>query len=225
MENNKIQKRKEIILLLIIVLLVISIAGVIFGVTYAWYTRIQQERIELPLSNPVEIYITEDTSTSGGGGIVTPEDTILFPGSKINLNLGFVMGKPNKVSSPAYVRVKLNISAKDLEGDSTIVEGNDLVTFNTTPDASNWVEVEFEDGKWWVFCLKDASNNTTARVAQNGEIHTFINGTITISTSITNELANKKIDVNYVVSAIQEMNVENPILDINNPTWGKQKID
>lgn len=223
MEKNKIQKRKEIILLLIIVLLVISIAGVIFGVTYAWYTRIQQEKIGLPLSDPVEIYITESTSTDTGGGVVTPEGTVLYPGSKINLNLGFRMGKADKKSSPAYVRVKLNISAKELEGDSTIVEGSNLITFNTTPDATNWVEVEFDDGKWWVFCIKDDSNNVTARVANDGEEFTFINGTISISTDIGNELANKKIDVNYVVSAIQEMNVENPLLDVNHPTWGKEK--
>ena len=111
-------------------------------------------------------------------------------------------------------------------GGDIIEEG--LVDFDNgnsapNPISSDWVEADFgsdDGGKWWVFS-ENVDGVISARTAYNGEKHTFIDGQIRISTKLTNIFANKDITIDYVVSAIQTMNVENPIKDINNPTWGK----
>ena len=85
------------------------------------------------------------------------------------------------------------------------------------------MEVDFgeeDGGKWWVFS-ENVDGQILAKEAVNGENHTFIDGQIRISTALTNIFANKNITIDYVVSAIQTMNVENPLLNYSNPTWGK----
>lgn len=223
MEKEKLSKN-NIQLILIYLLCAILIMVIVTGVTFAWYTRNVSDKLGVTLSHPVEIYITDKLGVPQGGQVELPTDeAIILPGTKINVKLGFVMGQEDKPSSPAYVRVKLEVTSDaltDLGGD-IITDG--LIDFNTTPNSANWVEVDFgeaDGGKWWVFS-ENVEGNIRAKIAYNQEEHTFLDGQIKISTSLTNIFANKNIFINYRVSAIQSENVENPILNRSNPTWGK----
>ena len=227
------ERKNEILLnsqrIVIIILSAILLMTLVGGVTFAWYTRVISDMLGIRLSDPVEIYITDELNVPKGGTVTIPlDDTIILPGTRINMKLGFVMGMENRPSSPAFVRVKLKISSNALTdmGGDIIEEG--LVDFDNgnsapNPISSDWVEADFgsdDGGKWWVFS-ENVDGVISARTAYNGEKHTFIDGQIRISTKLTNIFANKDITIDYVVSAIQTMNVENPIKDINNPTWGK----
>lgn len=225
-KNNNLLNSQRIAIIILSVLLLMTLVG---GVTFAWYTRIVSEMLGITLSNPVEIYITDEMNVPQGGSVTLPIDEAqILPGTKINLKLGFVMGKEGKPSSPAYVRVKLKVTSDALteEGGDIIEDG--LVDFgdgqsSPNPISSDWVEVDFgeeDGGKWWVFS-ENVDGQILAREAVNGENHTFIDGQIRISTALTNIFANKNITIDYVVSAIQTMNVENPLLNYSNPTWGK----
>ena len=225
-KNETLLNSQRIVIIILSVILLMTLVG---GVTFAWYTRVISDMLGIRLSDPVEIYITDELNVPKGGTVTIPlDDTIILPGTRINMKLGFVMGMENRPSSPAFVRVKLKISSNALTdmGGDIIEEG--LVDFDNgnsapNPISSDWVEADFgsdDGGKWWVFS-ENVDGVISARTAYNGEKHTFIDGQIRISTKLTNIFANKDITIDYVVSAIQTMNVENPIKDINNPTWGK----
>ena len=220
-EKNKLYNSQRIIILILCLILIMVI---VTGVTFAWYTRNVSDKIGVTLSDPVEIYITDYAGVPQGGQVELPTDeAIILPGTKINVKLGFVMGEPEKPSSPAFVRVKLEVTSDALTdiGGDIVTDG--LIEFNTNPLSSDWVEVDFgeaDGGKWWVFS-ENKEGQILARVAYNQEEHTFLNGQIKISTQLTNIFANKNIFINYKVSAIQSQNVENPILNRSNPTWGK----
>lgn len=225
-KNETLLNSQRIVIIILSVVLLMTLVG---GVTFAWYTRVISDMLGIRLSDPVEIYITDELNVPKGGTVTIPlDDTIILPGTRINMKLGFVMGMENRPSSPAFVRVKLKISSNALTdmGGDIIEEG--LVDFDNgnsapNPISSDWVEADFgsdDGGKWWVFS-ENVDGVISARTAYNGEKHTFIDGQIRISTKLTNIFANKDITIDYVVSAIQTMNVENPIKDINNPTWGK----
>lgn len=225
-KNETLLNSQRIVIIILSAVLLMTLVG---GVTFAWYTRVISDMLGIRLSDPVEIYITDELNVPKGGTVTIPlDDTIILPGTRINMKLGFVMGMENRPSSPAYVRVKLKISSNALTdmGGDIIEEG--LVDFDNgnsapNPISSDWVEADFgsdDGGKWWVFS-ENVDGVISARTAYNGEKHTFIDGQIRISTKLTNIFANKDITIDYVVSAIQTMNVENPIKDINNPTWGK----
>ena len=221
-DYKKYNSQRIVILLLCVVLIMV----ITTGVTFAWYTRNVSDKIGVTLSHPVEIYITDNLTTKlpEGGVVELPtEEAIILPGTRINVNLGFVMGQEDKPSSPAFVRVKLEVTSDALTdiGGNIVTDG--LIEFNTIPPSSDWVEVDFgeaDGGKWWVFS-ENKDGQILARVANNQERHTFLDGQIKISTQLTNIFANKNIFINYKVSAIQSMNVENPILNRSNPTWGK----
>jgi hypothetical protein len=215
--------------ILIIILSTLLLMTLVSGVTFAWYTRIVSEMLGVSLSHPVEIYITDEMNVPQGGTIKLPlEEAKILPGTKINMKLGFVMGREDKPSSPAFVRVQLKITSDALTdmGGDIITDG--LIEFDTggskpSPISSDWVEVDFgeaDGGKWWVFS-ENVSGSVLARTAYHGDKHTFIDGQIRISTKLTNIFANKDINIEYTVSAIQTMNVENPLLNYSNPTWGK----
>ena len=225
-KNETLLNSQRIVIIILSAVLLMTLVG---GVTFAWYTRVISDLLGIRLSDPVEIYITDELNVPKGGTVTIPlDDTIILPGTRINMKLGFVMGMENRPSSPAFVRVKLKISSNALTdmGGDIIEEG--LVDFDNgnsapNPISSDWVEADFgsdDGGKWWVFS-ENVDGVISARTAYNGEKHTFIDGQIRISTKLTNIFANKDITIDYVVSAIQTMNVENPIKDINNPTWGK----
>jgi hypothetical protein len=222
--DNLVNSQRIVIIVLSALLLLTLVAGV----TFAWYTRIISEMLGVTLSDPVEIYITDDMSVAQGTVSLPLDEVDILPGTKINLKLGFVMGMEDKPSSPAFVRAKLKVTSNaltDLGGD--IVEEG-LVEFDNgsstpTPISTDWVEVDFgeeDGGKWWVFS-ENIDGHIKAKTAYNGDVHTFINGQIRISTKLTNVFANKDINIDYIVSAIQIMNVENPLENFSNPTWGK----
>ena len=222
--DNLVNSQRIIIIVLSALLLLTLVAGV----TFAWYTRIISEMLGVTLSDPVEIYITDDMSVAQGTVTLPLDEVDILPGTKINLKLGFVMGMEGKPSSPAFVRAKLKVTSNaltDLGGD-IVTEG--LVEFDNgsttpTPISTDWVEVDFgeeDGGKWWVFS-ENIDGQIRAKTAYDGDIHTFINGQIRISTKLTNVFANKDINIDYIVSAIQIMNVENPLQNFSNPTWGK----
>lgn len=222
--DNLVNSQRIIIIVLSALLLLTLVAGV----TFAWYTRIISEMLGVTLSDPVEIYITDDMSVAQGTVTLPLDEVDILPGTKINLKLGFVMGMEGKPSSPAFVRAKLKVTSNaltDLGGD-IVTEG--LVEFDNgsttpTPISADWVEVDFgeeDGGKWWVFS-ENIDGQIRAKTAYDGDVHTFINGQIRISTKLTNVFANKDINIDYIVSAIQIMNVENPLQNFSNPTWGK----
>ncbi len=222
--DNLVNSQRIIIIVLSALLLLTLVAGV----TFAWYTRIISEMLGVTLSDPVEIYITDDMSVAQGTVTLPLDEVDILPGTKINLKLGFVMGMEGKPSSPAFVRAKLKVTSNaltDLGGD-IVTEG--LVEFDNgsttpTPISTDWVEVDFgeeDGGKWWVFS-ENIDGQIRAKTAYDGDVHTFINGQIRISTKLTNVFANKDINIDYIVSAIQIMNVENPLQNFSNPTWGK----
>ncbi len=223
--NENLVNSQRIAIIILSALLLLTIVA---GVTFAWYTRIISEMLGVTLSDPVEIYITDDMSVAQGTVTLPLEEADILPGTRINLKLGFVMGMEDKPSSPAFVRAKLLVTSDaltDLGGD-IVTEG--LVEFDNgsdqpTPISADWVEVDFgeeDGGKWWVFS-ENVDGQIRAKTAYDGDTHTFINGQIRISTKLTNVFANKDIDIDYVVSAIQVMNVENPLQNFSNPTWGK----
>lgn len=224
-ENNNLVNSQRIMIILLSVLLLVTLVS---GVTFAWYTRIISEMLGVTLSDPVEIYITDDMSVAQGTQTLPIEETDILPGTKINMKLGFVMGMEGKPSSPAFVRAKLTVTSDALTdmGGDIVTDG--LVDFDNgsskpNPISSDWVEVDFgenDGGKWWVFS-ENIDGRIMARTAYDGDVHTFINGQIRISTKLTNVFANKNINIDYTVSAIQVMNVENPLLNFSNPTWGK----
>lgn len=225
-KNENLLNSQRIMIIILSTLLLITLVG---GVTFAWYTRIISDMLGITLSNPVEIYITDDLGVPQGDSVVIDvQDAIILPGTKINMKLGFVMGLEGKPSSPAYVRVKLNVTSDALTelGGDIITDG--LVDFDggknrPSPISSDWIEVDFgedDGGKWWVFS-KNIGGQILARTAINGARHTFVNGQVRISTKLTNIFANKNIYLDYTVSAIQVQNVENPLYNRSNPTWGK----
>ena len=229
-ENSVLLNSQRIVIIILSALLLMTMVA---GVTFAWYTRIVSEMLGGSLSHPGEIYINDTLNVPQGGSVTLPlEEAKILPGTKINMKLGFVMGKDDRPSSPAFVRVKLQITSNALTdmGGDIITDG--LIDFGdgkTTPSpvSSDWVEVDFgeeDGGKWWVFC-ENVNGQILARTAVNGEEHTFLDGKIRISTKLTNIFANKDINIDYIVSAIQTMNVENPLLNYSNPTWGKLADD
>lgn len=210
---------------LIVILLVVLIYAISGAVTYAWYTRFVQQSTSITLSNPVEIYIVNDeegTPIGGNSGELLPQGTLAYPGTKINLYLGFVMGQPDKISSPAYVRVKINVTSDafvDIGGE-IVTEG--LIDYDTTPNPDNWLLAEFNDAdhsKWYVFSQK-IDNIYSGRIALNGQIQEFIDGVVSISKELTNVFANKQINITFTVSAIQSTNIQDPL---KNATYNPQK--
>lgn len=224
-KNSNLVNSQRILIIILSVLLLVTLTA---GVTFAWYTRIISEMLGVTLSDPVEIYITDDMSVAQGTVTLPLEEADILPGTKINMKLGFVMGMEGRPSSPAYVRAKLTVTSDALTELGGDIVSDGLVDFDNgsskpNPISSDWVEVDFgeaDGGKWWVFS-ENRDGKILARTAYDGDEHIFINGQIRISTKLTNVFANKDIDIDYTVSAIQIMNVENPLLNFSNPTWGK----
>jgi hypothetical protein len=222
--TKQINMQRNIILILVVVL----IFALTTTTTLALYSRFVSDQTSITLSNPVNIYILNNNDYDDP--LQLPEGKVIFPGSRINLTLGFILGKENEPSSNAYVRVKLKITSDALaETGGTIIEEG-LVVYNTTPYSNenlnyHWIKADFSpqhngSDVWWLYVSKTIIPPTettpqqttySAKIAENGQQRTFLDGSITISTELTNVFANKKIDVVYSVSAIQSANVENPI--------------
>ena len=242
--KRKIQTQNMIILalaILIVVMLVVSS-------TAAWYIRTRSDTADIILSNPVNIYITEFTESRDADGnfvldqngqvvlehttktdILEEFNTRVYPGDKIKMRLGMQIGDGITTSSPAYVRVKLQVFYENIYT-GEISELQDLadkgqIEYEDAPDASIWQSVDFNkyaefEGEesekptdiWFVLKTTDISGKTYARVAYDMEQFVFIDGYITLSKlNITNAQANCKIHINYVVEAIQVQNVPDPL--------------
>lgn len=243
MQNNKPPFQLTLQRNIILVLAVLLVFALTTTVTLAVYTKFEQDSTDITLSAPVRVYITGKEQ----GTTVIPEDVAVYPGTKITLNLGFDMESP---STSAYVRTKLKITSDAFveEGGTLIEEG--LVVFgNSRPNPNNWVLVDFaysDDNStqdiWWVYSTYDQQTDSyTAKVYKDEDPPgIFISGTIKISKALTNEFANKKINILFQVSAIQQPNVKEPIIS-SSPyyvikdeegndqrvyigTWGEEKL-
>lgn len=242
--KKKIQTQNMIILALAILIVVL----IVVSSTAAWYIRTRSDTADIILSNPVNIYITEfDELRDKDGNIVTGEDgspvikhttktdileefnTRVYPGDKIKMRLGMQIGDGFTTSSPAYVRVKLQVAYENIYT-GEISELQDLadkgqIEYDDVPDPTIWQSVDFNqfatfEGEeserptdiWFVLKTTDIAGKTSAKVAYDMEQFVFIDGYITLSKlNITNAQANCKIHINYVVEAIQIQNVPNPL--------------
>lgn len=161
-------------------------------------------------------------------------NTKVYPGDNIKMRLGMQVGTENLESSNAYVRVKLAITYENIyTGEISGLEGiagQNLIEYKDKPNENDWVMVDFnqfveeEDGEehipdyWWVYKTKNASGDDTAQIVKNLTMLEFLDGYIQLSkTEITNVHANCKFHINYIVEAIQVVNVPNPL---ENPGYG-----
>lgn len=218
-----------------IILALAIVIVVLIGVssTAAWYIRTKSDSADIVLSNPVNIEIAEFDSNNKFTrvkDILESYNNRIYPGDRIKLNLGMILGTSNETSSSAYVRVKLNMAFSKIsddpnESDITLetLAGQNLIEYENEPDATKWKLVDFNkftyvEGEdytpdyWYVYKIDNATNGTVARVAQDGDEIPFLNGYIKLSkTNITNAQANHKFHIVYTVEAIQTVNVPNPL--------------
>ena len=122
--KKKMQNQNIIIIALAITILVLLVVS---G-TAAWYITTRTDTVDILLGNPVNPYITTFGDALGEDNTLYKiysesyellgKNTRVYPGDQITMELGVQLGKSNKQSSPAYVRVKLvilyeNIYTKD----------------------------------------------------------------------------------------------------------------
>lgn len=182
-----------------------------------------------PAGNPIQ-------SHSLKTDILEQYNTKIYPGDKIKLKLGLQIGTTEVESSPAYVRVKLSITFENIyTGETSGLDGvnPNMITYKDEPDSLLWEKVNFAsfaqlqnpetpDDYWFV--LRDTNNlgRTVSRIAYNLEQYAFLDGYIELNKlEITNAQANCKFHINYVVEAIQVVNVPDPLANPGyGPWWG-----
>ncbi|MBE5757940.1 MAG: hypothetical protein E7345_03310 [Clostridiales bacterium] len=228
--QSEMKKRIQVQNMIIVALAIIIFVLVAVSGTAAWYIRSKSDTTEIRLSDPVNIEITENGSITTD--ILKEFSVNVYPGDTIGLNLGVKMGKAGTPSSPAYVRVKLEIFFENQEGVYSQLEDvadSDKVRYKDTPDGSVWEKVNFaqfaqaenediEDDYWFVLKDYDELGHMTARVATNQEDYLFLDGFIELDKhNLTNNEALCKFHINYVVEAIQKENVPDPLA---NPGFG-----
>lgn len=248
---NDYQKRIQTQNLVILALSILIVVLVIVSSTAAWYIRTRSDTADIILSDPVNIYITEFRDVLDDGGNIlyqehTQTDDILknyqtriYPGDKIKLRLG---AKIADVSSPAYVRIKLQVVYEDIvTGEKkTLQDMADLgqIEYVDAPDESLWEKVDFNayvdyEGDpndkpvdcWYV--LKDnTSEGLASKIVNAGEEYVFLDGYIKLNElKITNAQANCKIHICYAVQAIQTKNVPDPLQSAGiGPWWQHEDI-
>ena len=216
MEKTDLKKKIQLQNLIIITMsiCIVILLGVSF--TAAWYIRTRTSSIDIVLSDPVNINITINDDVTNEFTVEDPLDTgsnRVYPGDKIKLKLGVVVGAL-KNSSPAYVRVKLAVRIEDTTsggGDSYI--DDTVIKIDKDPDdTSLWKHHDFDlsddvEDYWYVLSDSDVK----AKVAQTGDAFTFVDGVIELSKQMTNQYANKKITIVFMVEAIQTENVSDPL--------------
>ena len=225
MATQSEMRRKIQIQNMIIIALAIIIGVLVFvSTTAAWYIRTKSDTTEIRLSDPVNIEITEN-------GVITTDilkdfDVKVFPGDTIGMNLGIKMGKSGAPSSPAYVRVKLEIFFENQQGETMGLEDiadSSKVRYKDTPVDGLWVKINFNQfaqidnpelpNDYW-FVLKDYDNlgNMISKIATNQEDYLFLDGFIELDKdNLTNREALCKFHINYTVEAIQKENVPDPL--------------
>lgn len=235
--NKKIQTQNMIIIAFaIIIFILVAVSG-----TAAWYIRTRSDSADIILSNPVNIYITEFEDMKDGAGniivdangnprkkhtlttdILDKYNTRVYPGDKIKMRLGMQLGSQEVEASNAYVRVKLQITYERISdgvpsGLQQLADQS-LIEYKDAPDESIWQKVNFNkfvegsDPDYWYVLKSTTSGILEARIAKNLETFEFLDGYIALSkTEITNEHANCKFHINYIVEAIQVPNVPDPL--------------
>ena len=237
--KKKIQTQNMIIIALAIIIFVL----VIVSSTAAWYIRTKTDTADIILSNPVNIYITEfEPKTDADGNpyfehnvetdILKDYNTKVYPGDKIKLRLGMQIGSKEVESSEAYVRVKIKITYENIiDGELSGIKkpaGDGLLEYKDKPNENEWELVDFNEFRriedpqiqsdlWYVRKV----SSTESKISYNLEQIEFLDGYIALSKSITNEHANCKFHINYVVEAIQVPNVPDPLAYRGyGPWWG-----
>jgi hypothetical protein len=231
--KRRIQNQNIIITALAIIIFVM----VAVSATAAWYITTRTDTVDIVLGDPVNPYITSFDKILGEDDplydihSVTENllgnNTRVYPGDQITMKLGFQLGDGQKASSPAYVRVKLNIVYEDKNGNfkglsEVGVKGYDpnaKIYYEDEPDSNLWQLVDFnkfrieknlldENGNpyehdyWYV--LKDSKD--VAKVAYNGEPYTFLDGYIKLDKiNNTNADANAKFHFQYVAEVWSDM--------------------
>lgn len=159
--------------------------------------------------------------------ILEDYNTRVYPGDKIKMRLGIQLGSQEVEASSAYVRVKLQISYEKISDGLSqgleIMASQNLLEYKDTPNEDNWEKVDFNKYKiakgdttehdyWYVLREYNAVGKAVAKKAKNLETYEFLDGYIALSkTEITNEHANCKFHINYIVEAIQVPNVPDPV--------------
>ncbi len=150
-----------------------------------------------------------------------PDTYTLWPGAVIKgVTLKVKVSREDSVDDEeeqreglAYVRVKF-----DLKIDGEDMQEKGLVYLENDPD-NVWKLLSFEDGDWYVLC----DSNNMPRALKNGETVSFTeDNRLVIDSKMTNEYANKKINVDFVVQSLQRKNLTpETILTGNNgnPYW------
>lgn len=227
MLRKKIQVQNMIILALTIIIIVL----IAVSSTAAWYIRTKSDSADIVLSNPVNIYITENNKVKQD--ILESYNNKIYPGDRIKLKLGMQIGSEDEKSSSAYVRVKLNMAFSKLSSNPdeadiplTELEEANLIEYEDEPNWNDWVLVDFnnptnkdtstipnyEPDYWYVLKSTTANGQTVSRVAQNMDHIEFLDGYIKLSkTEVTNQHANCKFHIVYTVEAIQIVNVPDPL--------------
>ena len=202
-------KRKIQLQNLIIVTLCVCIV-VLLGVSFtaAWYIRSKTTSIDIVLSNPVNINImindqmTNEYTYEYDYEIDTGTRRV-YPGDRLKLKLGVIIGA-EEASSPAFVRVKIAVKLEDTTSGSTDSFIDDtIISIDKDPnDTSLWTYKDFdlseevEDG-WYVL----SDNEMKAKVAETGDIYTFVDGWVKLSKAMNNKYANKKLTIVFMVEA------------------------
>lgn len=150
-----------------------------------------------------------------------PDTYTLWPGAVIKgVTLKVKVSREDSIDDEeeqidglAYVRVKF-----DLKIDGEDMQQKGLVYLENDPD-NVWKLLSFEDGDWYVLC----DSNNMPRALKNGETVSFTeDNRLVIDSKMTNEYANKKINVDFVVQSLQRKNLTpETILTGNNgnPYW------
>ena len=132
--KKKLQTQSIIITALAIIIFVL----VAVSSTAAWYIATKTDTADIVLGNAVMPRITSFNKIIGEDDPLYDihsstqsllGNTRVFPGDEITMSLGFVLGDDNITSSPAYVRVKLNILYENINTGETghITEFNSSV--------------------------------------------------------------------------------------------------
>ncbi len=150
-----------------------------------------------------------------------PDTYTLWPGAVIKgVTLKVKVSREDSVDDEeeqidglAYVRVRFDVI---IDGEDMQQKG--LVYLENDPD-NVWKLLSFEDGDWYVLC----DSNNMPRALKNGETVSFTeDNRLVIDSKMTNEYANKKINVDFVVQSLQRKNLTpETILTGNNgnPYW------
>lgn len=222
------------IILILAVLLVFAFTGT---VTLAVYTRFEQDSTTIHFGDPVAVYVTDEN----GGGTITFDDEVAYPGTPVDMDLGFGMQYP---SSSAYIRAKLQVTTSNAQAllDEGLIEFSDADDNNdgepdSRPHPDKWVLMDFnfidldqngvpDDGVtsdlWYVFAERtwnDTNDDYVYQatvVANNGAtdnemFYGFIHGKVKVSEELTNEYANSELTFTFKISAIQSTNYSVPV--------------